>query len=92
MFFSLLFVYACLWVSVVFTKVVNNACVTSLTFLFPCLIPFIKLCAEEDDADASSPIPLDDGQPIDFAAIEVVQCLIQHHNAIFTDANETVWR
>lgn len=42
--------------------------------------------------DASSHIPLDDGTPIDFAAIEVVQYLIEHHNAIFTDANETVWR
>ncbi|KAL7253755.1 hypothetical protein ACSBR1_008156 [Camellia fascicularis] len=44
------------------------------------------------DADASSLIPLDDGLPIDFSAIEVVHCLIEHHNAIFTDANETVWR
>lgn len=47
---------------------------------------------EAEEVDASSPIPLDDGLPIDFAAIEVVQCLIEHHNAIFTDANETVWR
>ncbi|XP_047316151.1 uncharacterized Rho GTPase-activating protein At5g61530 isoform X2 [Impatiens glandulifera] len=47
---------------------------------------------EDEDEDASSPIPLDDGMPIDFGAIEVVQCLIEHHNAIFTDANETVWR
>ncbi|XP_052174330.1 uncharacterized Rho GTPase-activating protein At5g61530 [Diospyros lotus] len=47
---------------------------------------------EGEDADASSPIPLDDGLPVDFGAIEVVQCLIEHHNAIFTDANETVWR
>ena len=46
----------------------------------------------EGGVDASSPIPLDDGSPIDFSAIEVVQCLIEHHNAIFTDANETVWR
>ncbi|XP_057482549.1 uncharacterized Rho GTPase-activating protein At5g61530-like [Actinidia eriantha] len=46
----------------------------------------------EGGVDASSPIPLDDGPPIDFSAIEVVQCLIEHHNAIFTDANETVWR
>ncbi|KAL3714032.1 hypothetical protein ACJRO7_006042 [Eucalyptus globulus] len=51
------------------------------------------MLAEEDDtAVASSMIPLDDGTPMDFGAIEVVQCLIQHHNAIFTDANETVWR
>ncbi|KAG4969143.1 hypothetical protein JHK87_034794 [Glycine soja] len=42
--------------------------------------------------DASSPIPLDDGTPVDFGAIEVVQLLIEHHNAIFTDANETVWK
>lgn len=49
--------------------------------------------AEEDTGeDASSPIPLDDGLPIDFGAIDAVQCLIEHHNAIFTDANETVWR
>ncbi|KAL2527019.1 putative Rho GTPase-activating protein [Abeliophyllum distichum] len=42
--------------------------------------------------DASSSIPLDDGLPLDFGAIEVIQCLIEHHNAIFTDAHETVWR
>ncbi|KAK6155934.1 hypothetical protein DH2020_010182 [Rehmannia glutinosa] len=42
--------------------------------------------------DASSSIPLDDGTPVDFRAIEVIQCLIEHHNAVFTDANETVWR
>ncbi|XP_077235372.1 small G protein family protein / RhoGAP family protein isoform X2 [Tasmannia lanceolata] len=48
--------------------------------------------SEDDGVDASSPIPLDDGLPTDFAAIEVIQCLIEHHNAIFTDANETVWR
>lgn len=48
---------------------------------------------DDEDEDASSPIPLDDGMPpIDFGAIEVVQCLIEHHNAVFTDANETVWR
>ncbi|XP_057729750.1 uncharacterized Rho GTPase-activating protein At5g61530 [Arachis stenosperma] len=51
------------------------------------------LLADDDEAiDASSPIPLDDGAPVDFGAIEVVQLLIEHHNAIFTDANETVWR
>ncbi|KAG2692209.1 hypothetical protein I3760_08G041800 [Carya illinoinensis] len=58
--------------------------------------------AEEGEAiDASSLIPLDDGMTTDFGAdgmttdfdaIEVVLCLIEHHNAIFTDANETVWR
>ncbi|KAI9115434.1 hypothetical protein K1719_013753 [Acacia pycnantha] len=47
---------------------------------------------EGEDMDASSHIPLDDGTPVDFAAIDVVQYLIEHHNAIFTDANETVWR
>ncbi|KAF8380543.1 hypothetical protein HHK36_028030 [Tetracentron sinense] len=50
------------------------------------------LSEEGDDIDASSLIPLDDGLPTDFGVIEVVQCLIEHHNAIFTDANETVWR
>ncbi|GJZ21839.1 uncharacterized Rho GTPase-activating protein [Tanacetum coccineum] len=49
------------------------------------------LADEDEDMDASSAIPLDDGTPIDFSAIEVLQCLIEHHNAIFTDANETVW-
>lgn len=47
---------------------------------------------ESEEMDASSAIPLDDGMPIDFGAIEVVQCLMEQHNAIFTDANETVWR
>lgn len=47
---------------------------------------------DEDDVDASSQIPLDDGSPPDYGAIEVIQCLIEHHNPIFTDANETVWR
>lgn len=65
------------------------------SFLF-FLILFFQLfsCGKDEDGglDASSPIPLDDGTPVDFAAIEVVQCLIEHHNAIFTDANETVWR
>ncbi|KAK7352114.1 hypothetical protein VNO80_17532 [Phaseolus coccineus] len=49
----------------------------------------------EDDGeaiDASSPIPLDDVTPVDFGAIEVIQLLVEHHNAIFTDANETVWK
>ncbi|XP_062000640.1 uncharacterized Rho GTPase-activating protein At5g61530 isoform X2 [Rosa rugosa] len=48
------------------------------------------LSDESDTVDDS--IPLDDGVPIDLGAIEVVQCLMEHHNAIFTDANETVWR
>ncbi|XP_058085376.1 uncharacterized Rho GTPase-activating protein At5g61530 [Magnolia sinica] len=51
-----------------------------------------SLSDEDDGINASSPIPLDDGLPTDFGAIEVVQCLVQHHNAIFTDANETIWR
>lgn len=50
------------------------------------------LADESEEMDASSAIPLDDGMPIDFGAIEVVQCLMEQHNAIFTDANETVWR
>jgi len=53
----------------------------------------LSLHADEDDSfDASSQIPLDDGSPPDYGAIEVIQCLIEHHNAIFTDANETIWR
>lgn len=50
------------------------------------------LADDVEAIDASSPIPLDDGTPVDFGAIEVVQLLIEHHNAIFTDANETVWK
>ncbi|XP_004506454.1 uncharacterized Rho GTPase-activating protein At5g61530 [Cicer arietinum] len=51
------------------------------------------MLADDSEAiDASSPIPLDDGMQVDFGAIEVVQLLIEHHNAIFTDANETVWK
>ncbi|XP_015582421.2 uncharacterized Rho GTPase-activating protein At5g61530 [Ricinus communis] len=50
------------------------------------------LSEEGEGMDASSAIPLDDGTPMDFGAIEVIQCLIEQHNAIFTDANETVWR
>ncbi|KAF6146145.1 hypothetical protein GIB67_015583 [Kingdonia uniflora] len=52
-----------------------------------------SLSEEDDDLSPSSAISLDDGMPAtDFEALEVVQCLIEHHNAIFTDANETVWR
>ncbi|XWS36977.1 hypothetical protein CRYUN_Cryun19dG0003700 [Craigia yunnanensis] len=50
------------------------------------------LADDGEDMDASSHIPLDDGMPVDFGAIEVIQCLIEQHNPIFTDANETVWR
>ncbi|CAI8600619.1 unnamed protein product [Vicia faba] len=51
------------------------------------------LLADDGEAtDASSFIPLDDGMPVDYGAIEVVQLLIEHHNAVFTDANETVWK
>ncbi|KAK4777265.1 hypothetical protein SAY87_017452 [Trapa incisa] len=45
---------------------------------------------EEEDGTVD-PVPLDDGVPIDYGAIEAIQCLIEHHNAIFTDANETIW-
>ncbi|KAL3837875.1 hypothetical protein ACJIZ3_022466 [Penstemon smallii] len=52
----------------------------------------LDMLAEDNESlDVSSSIPLDDGIPVDFCAIEVIQCLIEHHNAIFTDANETVW-
>ncbi|XP_039001423.1 uncharacterized Rho GTPase-activating protein At5g61530-like [Hibiscus syriacus] len=50
------------------------------------------LADDGEDMDASSHIPLDDATPVDFGAIEVIQCLIEQHNPIFTDANETVWR
>ncbi|XP_051121268.1 uncharacterized Rho GTPase-activating protein At5g61530 [Andrographis paniculata] len=50
------------------------------------------LADDGESLDVSSSIPLDDGQPVDLCAIEVLQCLIEHHNAIFTDANETIWR
>lgn len=50
------------------------------------------LLDEDDSFDVASQIPLDDGSPPDYGAIEVIQCLIEHHNAIFTDANETIWR
>lgn len=57
-------------------------------------ISFPVSCTVDDSEaiDASSPVPLDDGMPVDFGAIEVVQLLIEHHNEIFTDANETVWK
>ncbi|KAL0382278.1 UNVERIFIED_CONTAM: putative Rho GTPase-activating protein [Sesamum calycinum] len=50
------------------------------------------LAEDSESLDASSSIPLDDVTPLDFCAIEVIQCLIEHHNAVFTDTNETVWR
>lgn len=53
---------------------------------------FCLLADGDDETDASSFIPLDDGLPTDLGAIEVVQCLIEHHNAVFTDANETTWK
>ncbi|KAF3568850.1 hypothetical protein DY000_02011466 [Brassica cretica] len=43
----------------------------------------------EGVVDASSSISLDDIVQVDFGAVDVVQCLIEHHNAIFTDAGET---
>uniref|UniRef100_A0A1J3CBQ4 Putative Rho GTPase-activating protein n=1 Tax=Noccaea caerulescens TaxID=107243 RepID=A0A1J3CBQ4_NOCCA len=54
--------------------------------------PWDLLSEEGEGLDGSSSIPLDDIVQVDFAAVEVVQCLIEHHNAIFTDADETVWR
>ena len=65
-------------------------------FAFPsCYIFLFNRCSllldEEEGTHASSLIPLDDGVPLDYCAIEVIQCLIEHHNTIFTDANETVW-
>ncbi|CAA6673691.1 unnamed protein product [Spirodela intermedia] len=51
-----------------------------------------SLYDEDDGTGTSTLIPLDDGAGPDYGAIEVVQCLIEHHNAVFTDANETVWR
>ncbi|RZC74439.1 hypothetical protein C5167_049915 [Papaver somniferum] len=52
-----------------------------------------NLSETDANMEASSAIPLDDGLPTtDFSSIEVIQCLIQQHNAIFTDANETTWR
>lgn len=59
-------------------------------FFFFSLLDFVL--DEDEDADASSQIPLDDDLPPDYGAIEVIQCLIEHHNAVFTDANETIWR
>ncbi|KAK1419504.1 hypothetical protein QVD17_28676 [Tagetes erecta] len=50
------------------------------------------LADENEDMDVSSAIPLDDGVTIDLSTIEVLRCLIEHQIAIFTDANETVWR
>jgi hypothetical protein len=50
------------------------------------------LVSDDGEATDTSSIPLDDGMPVDFDAIEVVQLLIEHHNAVFTDANETVWK
>ncbi|XVF54931.1 hypothetical protein PTKIN_Ptkin05aG0220300 [Pterospermum kingtungense] len=58
----------------------------------PTYSPWDMLSDDEEDMDVSSQIPLDDGMLVDFGAIEVIQCLIEQHNPIFTDANETVWR
>ncbi|KAL9270970.1 putative Rho GTPase-activating protein [Drosera capensis] len=46
---------------------------------------------EDNEEDASSSIPLDEETPIDYGAVEVIHCLVQHHNAVFTDANELEW-
>ncbi|KAK8658882.1 hypothetical protein V6N13_029101 [Hibiscus sabdariffa] len=61
-------------------------------FFFGANSLFVMATDDGEDMDASSHIPLDDGMPVDFGAIEVIQCLIEQHNPIFTDANETVWR
>ncbi|KAG0488629.1 hypothetical protein HPP92_007440 [Vanilla planifolia] len=51
------------------------------------------LSDEDDYGNVASRIPLDDDNPQpDYGAIEVIRCLIEHHNAIFTDANDTIWR
>ncbi|XP_010547780.1 PREDICTED: uncharacterized Rho GTPase-activating protein At5g61530 [Tarenaya hassleriana] len=50
------------------------------------------LSEEGEELDGASSIPLDDSLQIDLGAVEVVQCLVEHHNDIFTDADETVWR
>ncbi|XWS47694.1 hypothetical protein CRYUN_Cryun13aG0006100 [Craigia yunnanensis] len=60
--------------------------------LTPAYSAWDMLADDGEDMDASSHIPLDDGMPVDFGAIEVIQCLVEQHNPIFTDANETVWR
>ncbi|KAH0870495.1 hypothetical protein HID58_077517 [Brassica napus] len=56
---------------------------------FETATPWDLLSDEGEGVDASSSIPLDDIVQVDFGAVEVVQCLIEHHNAIFTDAEET---
>lgn len=86
------------WLSLQVADKVGSHCSYSfakertITFHFIGLTLLLVLAEEGEGTDASSQIPLDDGLPIDFGAIEVVQCLIEHHNAVFTDANETVWR
>ncbi|WZZ85048.1 hypothetical protein YC2023_113627 [Brassica napus] len=63
------------------------------SFDFETASPWDLLSDEGDGVvDASSSISLDDIVQVDFGAVDVVQCLIEHHNAIFTDAGETVWR
>lgn len=63
-----------------------------LLFYLNCFPNWFPVADDDENFDASSQIPLDDGSPPDYGAIEVIQCLIEHHNAIFTDANETIWR
>ena len=48
--------------------------------------------SDEGGTGTSTLIPLDDAAGPDYDAIEAVQCLIEHHNAVFTDANETIWK
>lgn len=61
---------------------------SSIWSFFLCLM----VTEEGEGLDGSSSIPLDDVVQVDFGAVEVVQCLIEHHSAIFTDVDETVWR
>eukprot|EP01018_Ginkgo_biloba_P021737 Gb_01164 [translate_table: standard] len=45
------------------------------------------------DSDFSTQIPLDDDTtPVEFAIVEAVQCLIEQHNAIFTDSVDLMWQ
>ncbi|KAJ8752864.1 hypothetical protein K2173_008599 [Erythroxylum novogranatense] len=50
------------------------------------------LAEEGEDVDAPFPISLEVGAPEDVGAIEFVRCLVEHHNQIFTYANETIWK
>lgn len=48
---------------------------------------------DEKNADMSAQIPLDDEPTsLNFAVVEAVQCLIEHHDVVFADAIEAVWQ